>query len=246
MKTALVTGGSHGIGLACAVEIAANPEVGAVIITGRTLARLEQARSRLVQAQVDVFTVANDALAEDAASRLWARVLELRPGVDILVNNVGGGGRWEVSHENYRGVMQKNFFFAADLVELAVPWMRRARWGRVVTVSSIHGREAGGSPCFSAAKAAQVAANKAWSQRREVASRNVTFNVISPGTLDIPGTGTDALTLTERCALGQKLPRGRMGYAEEVAKVLGFLVSDGAAHVNGVNLVVDGGESRSF
>ena len=162
---------------------------------------------------------------------------------DILINNVGGGGRWgsesieNTSHDVWEQVYQKNAGAAVDLTMWAIPHMRARKWGRVVTITSIlGGKDGNGRPWFSMAKAAQTALMKSLATQSYLARDGITFNSVAPGLIDVgkPGLGNE------------ELPLGRMGTPEEVANVVAFLCSDGASLVNGANIVVDGGQSRGI
>lgn len=162
---------------------------------------------------------------------------------DILINNVGGGGRWgseiveATNIKTWQEVYEKNAGIAARLCLWAIPHMRERKWGRVVTITSIlGGTEGNGRPWFVMAKAAQTALMKSLATQSYLARDNITFNSVAPGLIDVgkPGLGNE------------ELPLGRMGTPEEVANVVAFLCSEGASLVNGANIVVDGGQSRAI
>jgi 3-oxoacyl-[acyl-carrier protein] reductase len=137
----------------------------------------------------------------------------------------------------------------ARLTRMILPDMIEQKWGRVLTISSIYGREAGGRPWFAAAKSAQIALMKSLSRTPEYVRNGITFNTVAPGAIMIPDTGWDKLQKknpTEYNRILEDLPMGRMGTPEDVANVVTFLCSDAARFVNGSCVVVDGGESRSF
>ncbi len=216
-KHALVTGGSKGIGLAI---------VRALCAEGCAVSMWSRASG------IDVLNEHNiiDAIAETEAP-------------DILVNNVGGGGRWgeEIVEETrdhiWEEVYSKNAGIAARLTMWAIPHMRAQKWGRVVTITSIlGGKEGNGRPWFVMAKAAQTALMKSLASQSYLARDGITFNSVAPGLIDVgkPGLGDE------------ELPLGRMGTPEEVANVVAFLCSPLASLVNGANIVVDGGQSRAI
>jgi len=207
-KKALVTGGSHGIGLAV---------VEALRKEGCTVESISRREGYDVLRPADI----NKALKEFV-------------DVDILVNNVGGGGRW--GNENplatetavWRDVYEKNAMVAVHFTMNAIPHMLKQTWGRVITVASIYGREGGGRPWFNMAKAAEISLMKTLAIYYR--GSGVTFNSVAPGLIAIPDTGNE----TEG------------GTPEEVASVVVFLASEKASLINGACIAVDGGEGRSF
>ena len=231
-KTALVTGGSHGIGLATALALAR--EGCGVHIASRTHERLMRAAVQFRYLPGGCSTHEFDALDPASVDRLAREVIEAG-GVDILVNNVGGGGRWgstplETPMETYDQVYQKNARAAVQLTLGLLPAMLERGWGRVVTISSIHGREAGSTPAFMMAKSAEIALMKGLAVDRSLSGRGVTFNTVAPGFISIPGKDTEP----------------SRGTPEEVATAVVFLCSQQARHINGACLVVDGGEGKAF
>lgn len=163
--------------------------------------------------------------------------------VQILINNVGGGGRWgpaeseQAEMGTWAEVWQKNAATAANFTTWALPAMMAAGWGRVVTISSIYALEAGGRPWFAAAKAAQVAMMGAFARDRRFVRRGITFNTVLPG--NIRTDGKPEVNMAHS-------PLGRMGLPEEVAAVISFLCSKAASLVNGACMTIDGGESHAF
>lgn len=207
-KYALVTGGSHGIGLAV---------VGALREEGCRVASISRREGYDVLCPTDV----DKALGEFG-------------DIDILVNNVGGGGRW--GNENpvatemavWREVYEKNAMVAVRFTMNAIPHMLKQKWGRVVTISSIYGREGGGRPWFNMAKAAEISLMKTLALHYK--GSGITFNSVCPGLIAIPDTGNET----------------KGGTPREVANVVAFLCSEKASLVNGASIAVDGGESKSF
>ena len=248
-KVALVTGGSHGIGLAAAQALAA--EGCKVVICARQKPRLiEAARSCAAMA------LRADVQEPAGIGQVMAAVIESFGTVHVLVNNVGGGGRWgpafveEAPAAVWSEVYQKNAGAAAHFTRLAIPFMRRQGWGRVVTVASIHGKEGGGRPWFTMAKAAEIALMKSLARTPYLARAGITFNTVAPGSILIPDTGwakaAEDNPAAFRAKLDKEYPLGRLGTPEEVAVVIAFLCSEQARYVNGACLAVDGGESWSF
>lgn len=144
-------------------------------------------------------------------------------------------------------VMQKNYHAAHDFTMAFLPAMLERRWGRVVTVASLHGREAGGRPWFTAAKAAEVALMATMARFPTYARAGVTFNSVAPG--PIVGAGWAKQTREDpdgTFAYIEALPMGRLGKEREVADVVLFLCSTRASWVNGACIAVDGGQGRAF
>jgi 3-oxoacyl-[acyl-carrier protein] reductase len=199
--------------------------------------------------QADVLKAADIQRVTGAIDGAWG-------GVDILVNNVGGGGRWgsedpaETPESVWHEVYQKNAGAAVAFTRWAIAPMRRKKWGRIVTISSIYGREGGGRPWFVAAKAAQIAMNKALAVTPALAREGITVNTVAPGSIMIPGTGWAEERDRDPAAFDARVvrdfPLGRLGTAAEVAAVVVFLCSQQAAYVNGACVAVDGGEGMAF
>jgi len=254
-KYALVTGGSHGIGLAIASALA---EEGCnVAICARNQERLSQAEKDLKAKGVETIGISADVLCEPDIKEVMDIVTDLWSTIHILVNNVGGGGRWgspsveETAEKVWMDVYNKNAMAAVRFTRLAIPFMRKQKWGRVVTVASIYGREGGGRPWFNMAKSAEISLMKTLAMNHDLVRDGITFNSVAPGTnIMIPGTGweDEAKKNPEQFKrmLDSNFPLGRLGTPEEVASMVIFLCSEKASLVNGACIAVDGGESRSF
>jgi len=252
-KKALVTGGSHGIGLGIAEALL--EEGVSVAILGRDQSRLDLARKFLATNDKIVETLQADVLIEAEIDRAWREIHSKWDSVDILVNNVGGGGRWglesvlDTPAEVWAEVFQKNAGAAIQLTRLSLPNMLEKKWGRVVTVTSIYGAFVGGRPWFNIAKTAQTVLMKNLAHRPELVRGGVTFNSVAPGAVYIPDTGWEELKKNDPSdyqRLMESLPLGRMGTPEEVGAMVAFLCSEKASYVNGASIVVDGGETAQI
>ena len=253
-KFSLVTGGSHGIGRAIALTLA--DEGCHVAICARDPAKLALVVDELKAKGVQALGVAADVLIPADIQRVMKTVIDAWGTLHILVNNVGGGGRWgkltveDTADDVWTDVYSKNALAAVRFTTLAIPHMRRQKWGRVVTITSIYGREGGGRPWFNMAKAAQMSLMKTLALNHDLSNDGLTFNSVAPGSIMIPGTGWEEARRANPAEFDATIkrnnPLGRIGTPEEVAQVVAFLCSEQASLVNGASVVVDGAESRSF
>ena len=231
-RVVLVTGGNRGIGLACALAFAADGHRVAVTCRGEAPAELVDAGILAVPCDV------TDSVTVDAA---FATIEEELGPVEVLVANAGitrDGLVLRMSDGDFTDVIDANLTGAFRVARRAVRGMMRARWGRIILVSSIAGRIGQtGQANYAASKAGLVGLGR--SLAKEFASRNVTVNVVAPG--PILTDMLAALPEEQQAAYAEAVPLGRLGQAEEVAVAVTFLASDGAAYVTGAVLPVDGG-----
>lgn len=253
-KFALVTAGSHGIGRSIALALAAEGCNVAIIARGKP--NIERVVGELEARGVRALGIVADLADHAELARSYQEVITQFNGLHILVNNVGGGGRWgsedpeETPESVWREVLDKNLFSALRLTMKALPLMRRQRWGRVVTVTSVYGVEAGGRPWFNIAKVSQTVLMKNLARMAKFARSGITFNSVAPGAVMIPDTGWEAEKKRDEMQFAKyvhaNFPMGRLGTPEEVANVVVFLCSERASLVNGASILVDGGESHVF
>lgn len=253
-KRALITGGSHGIGLTTAKALAS--EGCDVAICSRSKERLAPAAESLRSFGTAVIAEPCDVHSGKAIQEFCDVIAEAWGGVDILVNNVGGGGRWgkssieDTEEKVWLEVYEKNTLAAVRFTVRFLPYMRKQKWGRVVTVTSRLGREGGGRPWFNMAKAAQTSMMKTLGMNHDLAGDGITFNSVAPGNIMIPDTGWEEQMKRDpdgfRRYVAQECPLGRLGTPEEVGAVIAFICSRQASLVNGAAVAVDGGESRAF
>lgn len=253
-KYALVTGGTHGIGRSIALALA--DEGCNVAVCSRNEERIQETIAELKAKKVDYLGIKADAMVEVDIKRVVETVIKKWGTIHILVNNVGGGGRWggevveETAEQVWIDVYNKNVLTAIRFTMLAIPYMRKQKWGRVVTISSIVGREGGGRPWYNMAKSAEISLMKTLAMNPNLARDGITFNSVAPGAIMIPDTGWDEERKKNpeefRKMIDKQLPLGRPGTPEEVAYMVAFICSEKASLVNGTAIPVDGAEGKSF
>ena len=232
-RTVLVTGGNRGIGLACTRSYLADGHRVAVV------SRSGEAVEGALSLACDV----TDAAAVDAAiSQIEA---ELGP-IEILVANAGmtrDGLLVRMSDDDFESVIATNLTGTFRFARAAAKRMMRARFGRIVFMSSVGAyMGAPGQANYAASKAGLI--GLARSMARELATRGITVNVVAPGPID-----TDMLAAVDearRDELAATVPVGRIGLPDEVAAAVRFLTADEAGFVTGVVLPVDGGLAMGF
>ena len=177
----------------------------------------------------------------DAVGGLVKAATDTMGGVDILVNNAGitrDNLAMRMSDAEWQDVIDVNLSASAKLMRAAMRGMMKARWGRVVNITSVVGATGNpGQMNYAAAKAGLVGASKSLAQ--EVASRGITVNCVAPGFIATPMT--DTLTQDQKTAINARIPTGRMGTPEEIAGAVLYLASAEAGYVTGAVLHVNGG-----
>jgi len=239
-KSAVVTGGSRGIGRAIALRLA---EQGADVAFSYVS---NEAAAKATAAAIEAFgrralPVQADVSKPESADSLIKAALEAFGKVDILVNNAGitrDDLIMRMSLDDWRDVLETNLFGAFYAIKAATRPMLKARSGRIVNITSVSG-QAGqiGQANYSSAKAGLIGLTKATA--RELSSRGITCNAVAPGF--VLTELTKDLNEDLQRQLTERTPLGRFGTAEEIASAVAFLASDEAAFITGQVLAVDGG-----
>jgi 3-oxoacyl-[acyl-carrier protein] reductase len=248
-KVGIVTGSSRGIGKAIAKGLAA--EGCRVTLCAREAETLEWVAAELRASGTTVCTVIADVGRPEDPGRVVEATLRAFGRLDFLVNNVGGartaGPFLETADSAWQTAVDLNVMAAVRFSRLAVPEMQKGGGGVIINISSIWGRETGGTATYNAVKAAEISLAK--SMARELAPLNIRVNSIAPGSILFPGGSWDRRLRADpdgiTAFMKREIPSGRFGKPEEIADVVVFLCSDRASWVTGACLNVDGGQSRS-
>lgn len=234
--TALVTGASGGIGSAIARSLAA--QGARLAVSGSNAEKLEAFRAGLGGDHVALACNLSDGAAVDA---LVPTAVDALGKVDILVNNAGvtrDNLVMRMKDEEWDQVIRVNLEAAFRLARAAARPMMKARFGRIISITSVVGATGNpGQANYAASKAGLVGMSKALAQ--ELASRNITVNCVAPGF--IRSAMTDVLPDAQKEALLTRIPAGKLGEGEDVAAAVVYLASREAGYVTGQTLHVNGG-----
>ena len=238
-QVALVTGASRGIGRAIALELGAQ---GAIVIgTATTPEGAAGIQAALDAANVTGFGVALDVRDATAVEALIDDIQKKHGAVGVLVNNAGitrDNLAMRMKDEEWDDVFDTNLKAVFRLSKAVMRGMMKARFGRIISISSVVGSSGNaGQANYAAAKAGVEGMSRALA--RELGSRNITVNCVAPGFIDTDMTR--ALPDAQRDALIGQIPLGRLGSAEEIAATVAFLASPLAGYITGSTLHVNGG-----
>lgn len=241
-KTAVVTGGSCGLGRAVCLELAAGGANVVLCYAGHesaaneTVAACEALGAKAVAVRCNVADSSEVNALMDTAMQAFGRI-------DILVNNAGitrDGLLIMMKESDFDDVISTNLKGTFLCMKVVARQMMKQRYGRIVNLSSVVGlRGNAGQVNYAASKAGVIGMTK--SLAKELASRGVTVNAVAPGFMETDMTA--AMPETAKTATLAAIPMGRMGAAEDVAKAVAFLAGEGAGYITGQVIAVDGGMS---
>lgn len=239
-KVALVTGGSRGIGRAIALELGRRGAQVVLSFAGNEAAAAETVKA-IADAGGKAKAVRFDVADSEACSKAVDEVVKEFGGLHVLVNNAGvaiDGLLMRFKDEDWDKTLDTNLKGAFALMRAASRPMMKQRGGAIVNVSSIVGEMGNaGQAAYAASKAGLIGLTK--SIARELASRNIRVNAVTPGFITTDMTAALSAELKEKMAA--QIPLSRIGNAEEVASAVAFLASDSASYITGEVLKVNGG-----
>jgi len=238
-KVALVTGASRGIGQAVALELGRQ---GAIVIgTATSPVGAERIAETLRENGIEGAGLVLDVTCDESVATTLEHIQQHLGQPAILVNNAGitrDNLMLRMKDDEWNDVIDTNLNSLYRLTKGVLRGMTKARWGRIISIGSVVGAMGNaGQVNYAAAKAGLEGFSRALA--REVGSRGITVNSVAPGFIDTDMTRE--LPEAQRDALLGQIPLGRLGQAEEIAKVVAFLASDGAAYVTGATVPVNGG-----
>lgn len=238
-KVALVTGASRGIGQAIALELGRQ---GAIVVgTATSESGAQRIAEILKDNGIQGGALVLDVSSDDSVNAALAQIQEQYGQLAILVNNAGitrDNLMLRMKDDEWFDVINTNLNSLYRLSKAVLRGMTKARWGRIINVGSVVGAMGNaGQSNYAAAKAGVEGFSRALA--REVGSRGITVNTVAPGFIDTDMTRE--LPEAQREALLGQIPLARLGQPDEIAKVVAFLASDGAAYVTGATIPVNGG-----
>lgn len=238
-QVAVVTGGSRGIGRAIALKLSAAGA--AVVVTATTLEGAARTAGEIEAAGGRALALKADVSVASEVEALFKEALAAFGRLDVLVNNAGitkDGLLLRMKESDWDAVMDVNLKGAFNCTKEAAKVMSKARYGRIVNVSSVVGEMGNpGQANYCASKAGMIGLTK--SVAKELARRNVTVNAVTPGFIETDMTSE--LPEKSREALVEQIPLGRLGCGDDIASAVLFLVSEGGAYITGHVLSVNGG-----
>jgi 3-oxoacyl-[acyl-carrier protein] reductase len=238
-RIALVTGASQGIGCACALELAKSGAT--VALAARNIEKLANVAAEIAAAGGTAQTFALDVASEDSIKECARAVLAAFGSIGILVNNAGITRdilAMRMKRKDWDDVLTTNLTGAFLMTQAVMSTMVKARWGRIINITSVVGETGqAGQANYAASKAGLIGLTKALA--RELASRTITVNAVAPGFVETAMTGV--LTDDQRAAMMSIVPLNRAGTEADIAHAVAFLASEEASYITGHTLDVNGG-----
>ena len=241
-RVALVTGASQGIGRAIALALAA---AGATVaLAARNEEKLAEVAAEIAAAGGTAHTFSLDIADEDSIKACARAVITQLGKIEILVNNAGitrDTLALRMKRKDWDDVLSTNLTGAFLMTQAVMSPMLKARWGRVINITSVVGETGqSGQANYAASKAGLIGMTKALA--RELAARSITVNAVAPGYIETAMTGV--LTDEQKSAMTTHVPMQRTGTTDEIAHAVVFLASEGASYITGHTLDVNGGIYR--
>ncbi len=239
MKTALVTGGSRGIGKAIALDLGKSFQVAVGYSSSKDSA--EEVVKEIVNSGGTATAVEIDVKSSESIEKAFTTIEGEFGGIDVLVNNAGitkDNILPRLKEDDWNDVIDTNLSGSFKTSQRAIKHMMKSKWGRIVFISSIVGMMGNqGQANYAASKAGLIGLSK--SIAKEMGSRNITSNVIAPGYIDTDMTAF--LTDEQKEKIIEQLSIKRIGKPEDIANIVSFLTSDESEYITGQVISVDGG-----
>ena len=239
-KSALITGATRGIGKQIAITLA-KQGYNIALNYRKENEELENTKKEIEEIGVQVIAVKGDVANFEECENFVKQVIERFGQIDVLVNNAGITKDMllmRMKKEDFEQVIDTNLVGTFNVTKNAVPYMMKARSGRIINISSVVGISGNaGQTNYSASKAGIIGFTK--SLAKEIASRNILVNAVAPGFIET--NMTDILKDDVKQEIAKNIPLKRMGTAQDVANVVKFLASDDSSYITGQVINVDGG-----
>ena len=239
-KCALITGATRGIGKQIAITLA-KQGYNIALNYRKENEELENTKKEIEEIGVQVLAVKGDVANFEDCEKFVKQTIERFGQIDVLVNNAGITKDMllmRMKKEDFEQVIDTNLVGTFNVTKNAVPYMMKARSGRIINISSVVGISGNaGQTNYSASKAGIIGFTK--SLAKEIASRNILVNAVAPGFIET--NMTDVLKDDVKQEIAKNIPLKRMGTAQDVANVVKFLASDDSSYITGQVINVDGG-----